>query len=309
MKQADILIAGAGPAGLSAAIYVQRSGKKAIVLEGNTYGGQIINTPEVENYPGIQKISGFDFATALYGQAAGLGAEVVFDRGIGVEKTAGGFILKGASGEEYAGSALIIATGARNRHLGISGEDELLGRGISYCATCDGAFFKGKEVAVQGGGNTALEDAMFLSQYCSHVYLIHRREGFRGEPGQLEALRKKENVTFLLNRTVTELEGAEKLTGVVMTDTRTGEKTSLPVSGLFVAIGQEPDAGVFREMVSVDEKGYIIADESCRTSEPGIFAAGDVRTKEVRQLATAASDGAVAALAAVKHITEMESAS
>ncbi len=302
MIQADVLIVGAGPAGLTAAIYVERSGRSAVVLEGYTYGGQIVNTPEVENYPGIPKISGFDFASALYGQAEGLGAKVVFDKAVKADRRGEEFVLQGESGEEYAGKALIIATGAKNRHLGIPREEELTGRGVSYCATCDGAFFKGKDVAVQGGGNTALEDALFLSQYVSRVYVVHRREGFRGEPGLLKALKEKENVSLLLNRTVTGLEGTASLESVTLRDTQTGETSALPVAGLFVAIGQEPDAGIFRELVSLDEKGYIVADESCRTSSPGIFAAGDIRTKEVRQLVTAAADGATAALAAVKYI-------
>ena len=299
---ADVIIIGAGPAGLSAAIYVQRAGKSALVLEAMTYGGQIINTPEVENYPGIQKISGFDFATALYEQAVSLGAELVFDRAEKIEKKEELLQVTTAGGSVYEAKAVILATGAKNRKLGIEREQELTGRGVSYCATCDGAFYKGKPVAVNGGGNTALEDAMFLSNYCSRVYVIHRREGFRGEPQALEALRAKDNVEFVLNATVTGLLGEPKLTGVEVTDKLTGETRVLEVEGLFVAIGQEPENHGFENVVSLDPLGYISAGEDCTTGTPGVFTAGDCRTKAVRQLTTAASDGAVAALAACSYI-------
>ena len=306
----DVIIIGAGPAGLSAAIYVQRAGKKAVVLEAMTYGGQIVNTPEVENYPGIQKISGFEFATALYEQAVSLGAEVVFDRAVSIEEVTGEpeegqptvKRVVTESGATYEGYAVILATGAKNRKLGIDREQELTGRGISYCATCDGAFFKGKTMAVNGGGNTALEDAMFLSNYCSKVYVIHRREGFRGEPKTLEALRAKENVELVLNATVTRLVGEPKLSAVEVTDKITGETRSIPVEGLFIAIGQEPENHDFENVVALDPLGYISAGEDCTTGTPGVFTAGDCRTKAVRQLTTAASDGAVAALAACSYI-------
>ena len=299
---ADVIIIGAGPAGLSAAIYVQRAGKTALVLEAFTYGGQIVNTPEVENYPGIAKISGFDFATALYEQATALGAEIVFDRAETLETDGEMKKVTTAGGAEYKARAVILATGAKNRHLGIGREEELTGRGVSYCATCDGAFFKGKPVAVNGGGNTALEDALFLSNYCSKVTIIHRREGFRGEPAILETLRNKGNVEFVLNATVTALIGEPKLSAVEVTDKLSGEKKEIPVDGLFIAIGQEPDNRAFADLVELDGAGYIAAGEDCRTKTPGIFTAGDCRTKTVRQLTTAASDGAVAALAACQYL-------
>ncbi len=315
---ADVIIIGAGPAGLSAAIYVQRAGKQALLLEAMTYGGQIVNTPEVENYPGIPKISGFDFATALYEQATALGAELVFDKAEKIEKkpedtpestTEGKPATKAevlqvttSGGAVYEAKAVILATGARNRKLMIDREEELTGRGVSYCATCDGAFYKGKPVAVNGGGNTALEDALFLSNYCSRVYLVHRREGFRGEPQALEALRGKENVEFVLNATVTKLTGDSKLTGIQVTDKLTGAVRELEVDGLFIAIGQEPENRAFGNMVTLDKAGYISAGEDCTTGTPGVFTAGDCRTKAVRQLTTAASDGAVAALAACSYI-------
>ena len=313
---ADVIIIGAGPAGLSAAIYVQRAGKTAQVLEAMTYGGQIVNTPEVENYPGIKNISGFDFATALYDQAISLGAEVIFDAVDRIEKVEASeesadaplWRVVTVSGAGYEAKAVILATGAKNRKLGLDREEELTGKGVSYCATCDGAFFKGKPVAVNGGGNTALEDAMFLSNYCSKVYVIHRREGFRGEPHILDALKAKENVEFVLNATVTRLitaseDGArEKLSGVEVKDKITGESRELAVEGLFVAIGQEPANQSFENVVPLDPHGYIAAGEDCDTGTPGIFTAGDCRTKAVRQLTTAASDGAIAALAACNYI-------
>ena len=312
----DVIIIGAGPAGLSAAIYVQRAGKQALVLEAMTFGGQIVNTPEVENYPGIKSISGFDFAMALYEQATELGAQVVFDKAVHIVKSDKLWRVVTASEASYEAPAVILATGAKNRKLGIEREDALTGFGVSYCATCDGAFFKGKAVAVNGGGNTALEDAMFLSNACSKVYVVHRREGFRGEPQTLEALRAKENVEFVLNATVTRLlSGADlaevgssgvhdpnRLAAIEVTDKMTGEDRILEVEGLFIAIGQEPENRDFADVAQLDPAGYIVAGEDCMTKSPGIFVAGDCRTKQVRQLATAASDGAVAALAACAYV-------
>ncbi|MCR5214817.1 MAG: thioredoxin-disulfide reductase [Eubacterium sp.] len=300
---ADVLIIGGGPAGLSAAIYVQRAGKQALVLEQLVVGGQIVNTPEVENYPGIKKISGFEFSMGLYEQASDLGAEIAYERASGIcqnsDKT---YTVKTESGKDFIAKAVIIATGAKNRQLGLEKEGFLIGKGVSYCATCDGAFFKGKDVAVNGGGNTALEDALFLTNYCNKVYIIHRRDQFRGEPGNLEAVKNKENIEFILNSTITELKGQDKLEAVVVKDKNTEEIREISVQGLFVAIGQEPDNKGFSDVVDLDNGGYVSADESCKTKDPGIFVAGDCRTKAVRQLTTAASDGAIAALAACTYI-------
>ena len=302
----DIIIVGAGPAGLSAAIYAARAGKKALVFESYTYGGQIVNTPEIENYPGIKNISGFDYATGLYEQATGLGAEVKFEKVLSVDKKEDGkgFIVKTGK-NSYEAKAVILATGAKNRHLGIDKEEALTGRGISYCATCDGAFYRGKDVAVNGGGNTAIEDAMFLSNYCSKVYVIHRREGFRAENETLESLRKKENVEFVLNASITSILGEDRLSGIEVTDKNSGEKKEIKIDGLFIAIGQEPDNKDFEELVDLDKGGYIIAGENCRTKTEGIYTAGDCRTKKVRQLATATSDGAAAATAAIEYINSL----
>ena len=281
----DVIIVGAGPAGLSAAIYVERSGKHAVCFEKLTVGGQIVNTPDIANYPGIKNISGFEFSMGLYEQATELGAEVIYDRVSGIEKKDNTFKVTTDSGKEYEAKAVILATGAKNRHLGLDKEEELTGRGVSYCATCDGAFFKGKDVAVNGGGNTALEDAL------------------RGEPQNLEAVKKKENIEFVLNSTISELKGDKALEAVVVRNKETQEEKEIPVSGLFIAIGQEPDNGDFSPVADLDNGGYIVADEKCLTKTPGIFVAGDCRTKDVRQLTTAASDGAVAALAACSYIS------
>ena len=295
----DIIIIGAGTAGLSAAIYALRAGKSVLLMEQLTYGGQIINTPEVENYPGIKSISGFDFAQGLYEQAEALGAELKYEQVTGIED---GEIKKvKTSGGEYECKAIILATGAKNRPLGLDKETEFIGSGISYCATCDGAFFKGRVVAVNGGGNTALEDALFLSNYCKKVYLIHRRDEFRGEAKQVDKLKEKENIEFVLNATITELLGEDELKGVRVHDKLSGEDKDIEMDGLFIAIGQMPENAAFAPLIELDKGGYIVAGEDCRTNVDGIFAAGDCRTKTVRQLTTAAADGAVAALAACAY--------
>jgi len=300
----DIIIIGAGTAGLTAAIYGRRSGKNVLVIEKLSYGGQIINTPEIENYPGIQKISGFEFATALNKQAKDLGAEIVSGDVTGVSANGpdnASFTVETGKAK-YEGSKVIIATGSKNRPLGLEHEKEWIGKGISYCATCDGMFFRGKTVAVAGGGNTALEDAAFLSNYCEKVYLIHRRNELRGEQKLQDNLREKENVEFVLNVAIDGIDGQDRLSSINVSDKETGEKRNIPIDGLFIAIGQMPQNEVFVPLVELDDKGYIIAGEDCKTKTPGIYAAGDCRTKEVRQLTTAAADGAVAALAASKDV-------
>ena len=299
MRDYDVVIAGAGTAGLSAAIYVQRAGKTALVLEGNAYGGQIINTLDVENYPGIKHISGFDFATGLYEQAQELGAKVEFEEVLGITADGEEKLVRTA-GKTYRCCAVIIATGVTRRVLGLPNEKELVGKGVSYCATCDGAFYRKKDVAVNGGGNTALEDAEFLSRFCNKVYLIHRRDQFRAAEAEIRKIEGKENIELVLNSTITALSEGEdgKLASIETTDKLTGEKRTIPVSGLFVAIGQIPANQAFADIVELDSAGYIVAGEDTKTSAEGIFAAGDCRTKKVRQLATAGADGAVAALAA-----------
>ena len=300
-KQYDIVIVGAGTAGLSAAIYAVRAGKSVIVLEATTHGGQIVNTPEVENYPGIQKISGFEFANNLYKQAKSLGAEVIYEKVIGIEVNGEEKIVH-TTKEDYQAKAVILATGAKNRPLGLEHEKEWIGAGISYCAICDGMFYRGKDVAVAGGGNTALENAIFLTNYCRKVYLIHRRDAFRGEEKLLQTLKEKPNVEFVLNANITRLIGEDGVDGVEVEDKNTHEKRIIDVMGLSVAIGQMPENSEFINVVDLDKGGYIEAKEDCKTKTKGIFTAGDCRTKKVRQLATAASDGAIAALAACEYI-------
>ena len=297
----DLIIVGAGTAGLSAVIYGVRAGKSVLVLEGAAYGGQIINTPEIENYPGIKKISGFEFATNLYNQAKELGAEIRFEKVLSVQEKNGHKIVV-TKDKEYEAKAVILATGAKNRNLGIEKEQELVGKGVSYCATCDGMFYRGKVVAVNGGGNTAVEDATFLSEYVEKVYVIHRRDSFRADKAEVDRLVARKNVELVLNSTIKALESdASGLTGILVVD-KDGKERRIQVDGLFVAIGQAPDNEAFRNEVDLDGKGYISAGEDCSTKTEGIFTAGDCRTKAVRQLATAASDGAVAALAAVNYI-------
>lgn len=295
----DIIVIGAGPAGLTAAIYIQRAGKHAIVFEGNMFGGQIVNALNVENYPSIKSISGADFAQNLYDQAIALGAEVKFSKVVGIETNGSTKIVKTMNGN-FEAKAIIMATGASNRKLGIDKESEFLGKGVSYCATCDGAFFKNQDVAVVGGGNTALGDALFLSNYCNKVYLIHRRDSFRGENSVVEQLKKKANVEFIMNTVITKLNGNKKLESI---EIQNNERTkTLPISGLFVAVGQVPGNGAFENLIKLDNYGYIEATEDCKTNIDGIFVAGDARTKSVRQLTTACSDGTIAALAAINYL-------
>ena len=296
----DIIIVGAGPAGLTAAIYGRRALKSVLVLEALSYGGQTINTLDIENYPAAAHISGFDFATNLYNQVKELGAEVKVEKVTNI--TDMGDIKKVATAKnEYETKTIILATGADNRKLGLEKEDSLIGKGISYCATCDGNFFKGKDVAVVGGGNTALEDTLYLTDLVNKVYLIHRRDEFRGDPTIVEKLKEKDNVEFVYNSNVTKLISNDKLEAIEVTN-KDGSKKEINVSGLFVAIGKVPENENFKNLISLDDSGYIIASEDCHTNIEGIFVAGDNRVKELRQLVTATSDGAIAATEAVKYI-------
>ena len=301
MMEYDIVIVGAGPAGLSAAMYGKRAGKKVLILEKQSYGGQIINTPAVENYPGIPMISGFAFASALYQQVVDLGAEIKYEKVNGIAEE-GNFKIIQTDQASYRGRTVILATGARNRPLGLEGEQEWIGAGVSYCAACDGMFYKGKTTAVVGGGNTALEDALILSEYCRKVYLIHRRDTFRGEAVRLHILEEKDQVEILRDSQVTKLHGKERVEGITVIHHKEEKTREISVDGLFVAIGQMPENDAFYNVVKLDFAGYILAGEECRTSTPGIFAAGDCRTKEIRQLTTAAADGTIAALQACSYL-------
>lgn len=296
----DVVIIGAGPAGLTAAIYTRRAAKKVLVLEAKVYGGQIVNTLDIENYPAEEHISGYDFATKLYNQAKNLGAEIVFEKVISIE--ANGRQKKVITTDNvYEAGSIIIATGSENKKLGLPNEDQLIGKGISYCATCDGAFYKNKKVAVVGGGNTALEDALYLADVAEKVYLIHRRSEFRGEDSTVSRLKGKENIQFVLNGNVTKLNAGNKLESIEVASTD-GKVRTIKIDGLFVAIGRIPESKAFANLIKLDNAGYIEADEKCHTNVDGIFVAGDSRTKDVRQLVTAASDGAIAATEAVKYI-------
>lgn len=303
MNKYDIVVVGAGPAGLSAAIYGVRAGKNVLVLEALTHGGQIVNTPEIENYPGIKNISGFEFAQGLYEQAVALGAIVKYEKVNSIEVQDNIKLVKTAK-EIYEAKAVILATGAKNRSLGLEREDKLLGLGISYCATCDGAFYRGRDVAVAGGGNTAIEDATFLANYCNKVYVIHRRDSFRAEDALVKALKTKENVEFVLDSNIKELIGTDSLEAVVVENKNNKETKKIEVAGLFVAIGQKPENNEFSSVVNLDDAGYILGGEDTKTNVSGIFVAGDTRTKAVRQLATAAGDGAVAGLGAAAYIDQ-----
>lgn len=294
MQNYDILIVGAGCAGLTAAVYAARAGKRVAVFESTSVGGQIATSPLVENYPGIASISGLDFSMNLLEQAQSFGAELIPANVYGLRAEGEGAdarrILDTDDGE-YAAPAVILATGAKHRPLGLARETEMVGRGVSYCATCDGAFFRGKTVAVVGGGSAALVSAQALSGLAKQVYLIHRRDEFRGEAALADRLAAIENVTFLLGRNVTGLVGDAHLTAITLDDGST-----LPLDGLFIAVGQQASNEAFASAVALDERGYIVAGEDCRTTMPGVWAAGDCRTKAVRQLTTAAADGTVCAM-------------
>lgn len=287
----DVIIIGGGPAGLTSAIYARRANLKTLVLEATACGGQIIITPDIENYPAAMHISGLDFASRLESQANELGAEIKFE-----EVT--GFNDKGTEKEvftnsnTYTAKTIIIATGTKARKLGLEGEDALVGHGISYCATCDGSFYRGRVVAVNGGGNTALDDALFLSNIADRVYLIHRRDQFRGDAESVEKIKAKENIELVMNSQVTKLIYDNKLDGIEVTDNN-GIIRKLDVGALFIAIGRVPSTNIFANKITMKEDGYIDG-EYCHTNVPGVFVAGDCRNKEVRQLVTATADGAVA---------------
>lgn len=291
----DLIILGAGTAGLSAAIYAVRAGLSLRLLETSLPGGQILNSPDVDNYPGIPSISGFDFVQNLTAHAAGLGVEPEFTA-VSQADLAGNVKRIRTGREVLESRAVILATGASHRSLGCPGEAEFRGKGVSYCATCDGAFFRGKDVAVVGGGNTALEDALFLANLCRRVYLIHRREEFRAQQAAVAAVRSRENIQLVLGEQVEKISGDKQVSAVTLKSGR-----ELPVSGVFIAVGLAPNTALFEGQLDLDN-GYIRAGEDCHTSLPGVFAAGDVRTKPLRQLITAAADGAVAAVEAGKYL-------
>lgn len=292
----DIIIIGAGTAGLTAALYGARAGKSVLVFEEKAVGGQIINSPAIENYPGIKHISGFQFIQQLREQAEAAGAKIINSQ---AEKLVNQGARKVIMTKDslYESRSVILCTGVVQKKLGLPRENELTGLGVSYCAVCDGAFYRDRRVAVVGGGNTALEDAMFLSNYCKMVYVIHRRDRFRGESRLVNDLSQRENVEFILESTVVSLQGEDRLESIRVKNVNTNIINELTVQGIFIAIGHEPHNERFANTIDLDEHGFIRANESCQTNVSGIFAAGDCRTKKIRQLVTAAADGAVAALA------------
>ena len=289
----DIIIIGAGPAGLTAAIYALRANKKVLVLESKSYGGQIINANLIENYPGLIKISGYDFATNLYNQVASLGGNIIYEEVIKIDKDKKVITNK----NEYQSNAIIIATGSGNRKLNIDNEDKYLSKGISYCATCDGNFYKNKVVAVVGGGSVALEDALYLADIAKLVYVIHRRDSFRGDATYLEELKKKDNVKFIMNSNITKLIGDDLLKGIEINN-----EEILDIDGLFIAIGRIPQNELVSDILDLDEEGYIKSLDGVHTNIKGIYVAGDVRSKDIRQLTTAVADGTVAATTAIREL-------
>lgn len=293
----DIIVVGAGPAGLTAAIYARRANKRVLVFEAKAYGGQIVNAPNVENYPGYKSISGYDLATEMYNQAKDLGAEFKFETVKKITKDKEVITNSGT----YSAKAVILATGAENRRLNLPEEVDYIGRGISYCATCDGNFYKGKDVAIVGGGNTALEDALYLSNICNKVYLIHRRESFRGEDKYVEQINLDNNIEVILNSNVIDINGSDHLDSIIVKNNDGTERT-LNISGLFIAVGQQPKNELFADVVELDEKGYIKAHDEVYTNVSGIYVAGDTRDKELKQLTTAVSDGSIAATVAIKEM-------
>ncbi len=302
----DILVVGAGPAGLTAAIYARRAGKTVLLCEKETFGGQITFSPHVENYPGHAAISGNELAANMLTQAMDLGAETAFTTVKSIARTGNCFTITTDDGTETA-KTVILATGVKHRPLGVAGEEALIGGGISYCAVCDGAFFRGKTVAVVGGGDTALQDALYLAEGSAKVYLIHRRDGFRGEARLLARAEAHEKIEIVRSARVTALAAnGGKLTGVTLTSTKDESTRALAVDGLFVAIGQIPENAPFAELAALDDAGYLASGEACTTQTPGLFVAGDCRAKTVRQLTTATADGAVAAIAACEYVDLMD---
>ena len=296
----DIIIIGAGPAGLTAAIYARRAQKTVLVLEKETFGGQITHAPKVENYPGFVQMSGNEFAEKLIEQALNLEAEIELDEAKEIID-AGEVKRVVCENATYEGKTVILAAGAKHRQLGIDREDELTGAGVSYCAVCDGAFYADRIVAVIGGGNSALQEAVMLSELCREVTLVQNLAFFTGEQRLLDVLQQRKNVKFITNSVVDALHGEHALNEITIKNMVTGEYTDLPVDGIFVAVGQEPENEAFASVVPLDAQGYVNCDENC-TLGNGIFVAGDCRTKRVRQIATAIGDGAAAAVAACRYL-------
>ncbi len=295
----DIIIVGGGPAGLVAALYACRANKSVLIIEKGSFGGQITFSPKVENIPGFAEVTGNEFAEKLVEQVLGQEAEVECAEVLEIKN--GDIKTVITDSGEFSAKAVIIATGAKHRLLGLENEEALIGEGISFCAVCDGAFYENKTVAVIGGGNSALQEAILLSDLAQKVYVVQNLDFFTGEKKLVDKLTAKENIEIILGHTVEKLLGDSELNGIEIKNTATNETTALTLDGMFVAIGLVPQNDIFKNIVALDERGYIIADEFCKTSADGIFVAGDCRTKTIRQVITAAGDGAVAALAACDY--------
>ena len=301
----DVAVIGAGPAGLAAGLYAARGGLSATVIERITPGGQLAQTDMVENYPGFPEgAEGWKLAYDMQQQALAFGVDIVTDDVAKVDFASDPKVIAAASGNVYRARTVVVATGAHPRKLGVPGEGELAGRGVSYCATCDGNFFRGKAAVVVGGGNTAAGDALYLARICEKVYLVHRRDKLRATKVYHDRLAETANVEFVWNATAVRIEEGEDGTvgAVVVADVQTGEERAIPCSAVFVAVGNEPNSGFLYGALDLDEGGYVRADEGGRTSVPGVFAAGDVRTKALRQVVTAVSDGAQAAENAAEYL-------
>ena len=296
----DIIIVGAGPAGLTAAVYARRAGKSVLVLEKDTFGGQVTFSPKLENYPGFQEISGNELAQRMLEQAMALGAEIDMDT---VTEVLDGEVktVVGEAGR-YEARSVIIAAGARHRRLNLPREEEFIGNGISFCAVCDGAFFKDQHVAVIGGGNTALQEIALLADICKKVTVVQNLAFLTGEEKMIQLLQSKNNIDYIYNTVVTGYEGETNLQAIRLLNTETQETSRLEIDGIFLAIGTAPENDAYQKVAKLNEYGYIVSDESCRTETPGIFVAGDCRTKAYRQVATAISDGAAAALNACRFL-------
>lgn len=297
----DSIIVGAGPAGMTAALYLLRSGKKVLLLESDSFGGQIASAPNVENYPGIPHMDGSDFADKLLSQVTDFGADIDVTRVGGIIKRIGFFDVITESGP-VSGKTVIIAVGVKHRTLGIAGEENYFGKGISFCAVCDGPFYKGKTAAIVGGGNSAVQEALYLSDICEKVHLIHRRDSFRAEKSLVESAKKKDNLIIHTDSVISEFKGENQIKGLTILNKRTSEVTDITCDVLFEAIGRIPENNIFSDLIELDDNGYVIAKENCSTSCPGIFVAGDCRQKNIRQLTTAVADGSTAALAAVDFL-------
>lgn len=297
----DIVIIGAGPAGLTSAIYACRADKKVLVLEKETFGGQITSSPCVENYPGFVKMSGNEFADKLIEQAEALGVVFEMAEALGIERRGENRVVHTDNGD-FEGRAVILATGAHHRSLGVAREEDFVGNGISYCAVCDGAFYRGMDVAVIGGGNSALQETIMLSDLCRNVTVVQNLPMLTGEGRLIRKVEEKKNVSVVYSALVDAIEGEQKVTGLTLRHAKTGELSHIAVDGVFVCIGQQPENSGFADTVEVNDAGYVVAGEDCATRDEAVFVAGDCRTKRVRQITTATGDGAVAAVAACRYL-------